>query len=54
MARKKKENKPLDPNQAFAPSGYRMGGGIKDVPHNLKLDIKRNKLVYIQIGRAHV
>ena len=49
MAKKKKE-KELPPEQKYAPSGYRMGGGIKDVPHNLKLDIKRNKLVYILLG----
>jgi len=44
---KEKKKKELDPNQAFAPSGYRTGGGIKNVPHNLLLDIKRNKVVYI-------
>ena len=48
MAKKKK--KELDPNQAFAPSGYRSGGGIRNVPHNLFLDIKRNKVVYILLA----
>ncbi len=47
---KEKKKKELDPNQAFAPSGYRMGGGIKNVPHNLLLDIKRNKVVYILLA----
>ena len=47
---KGKKKKELDPNQAFAPSGYRMGGGIKNVPHNLLLDIKRNKVVYILLA----
>ena len=28
-------------------SGYRYGGGIRNVPHNLALDIKRNTVVYI-------
>ena len=27
--------------------GYRYGGGIKDLPHNLLVDIRRNKVVYI-------
>ena len=49
MAKKKKE-KPIDPAQLYAPSGYRAGGGIKDVPHNLLLDIKRNKVVYILLA----
>ena len=47
---KGKKKKELDPNQAFAPSGYRTGGGIKNVPHNLLLDIKRNKVVYILLA----
>ena len=47
---KGKKKKELDPNQAFAPSGYRLDGGIKNVPHNLLLDIKRNKVVYILLA----
>ena len=39
--KKKKKNSELE----FASGGYRIGGGIKDLPHNLGLDIKRNKLV---------
>ena len=47
---KEKKKKQLNPDQAFAPSGYRVGGGIKNVPHNLFLDIKRNKVVYILLA----
>ncbi len=44
--KKKKKNSELE----FASGGYRIGGGIKDLPHNLGLDIKRNKLVYILLA----
>ncbi len=40
-----KKNKPAATGPI--PSGYRTGGGIKDIPHNLGLDIKRNTVVYI-------
>ena len=44
--------KPMEKNAKKAASkkaedGYIHGGGIKAVPHNLRVDIKRNKVIYI-------
>lgn len=33
--------------KANAPVGYIYGGGLKAVPHNLKIDIRRNKMLYV-------
>lgn len=44
--KKEKKKKEVSVNMD-AGSGYRYGGGIKDVPHNLATDIRRNKIVYI-------
>lgn len=47
MAKEKKERKKEANINYEAGTGYRFGGGIKDVPHNLATDIRRNKVVYI-------
>ena len=46
----KKKEKPAKPaGPAGKPAGYREGG-IKNLPHNLAVDIKRNKVVYILLA----
>ncbi|MGI6316809.1 MAG: ABC transporter permease [Christensenellales bacterium] len=39
--------KTVKPDRPPAPKGYIIGGGIRAIPHNLLLDIRRNKLVYL-------
>ena len=43
---KRKENKPKTQK---ASGGYILGGGIRAVPHNLAVDIRRNRLVYLML-----
>lgn len=43
---KQKENKPKTQK---ASGGYILGGGIRAVPHNLAVDIRRNRLVYLML-----
>ena len=34
--------------------GYVLNGGVKAIPHNLTLDIRRNKLIYILLLFRHL
>lgn len=43
----KKEKRAVPAASNLPKNGYRYGGGLKNVPHNLALDIKRNTVVYI-------
>jgi len=46
---KRKEKADPDLMNFSAAQGYIIGGGIKAVPHNLAMDFKRNKVLYIFI-----
>ena len=47
MAKKVKAEKIGFQKSGPVTGGYIVNGGLKAVPHNLTLDIRRNKLIYI-------
>ncbi len=49
MAKKKKNEEAAEIVMTDG-TGYRYGGGIKNVPHNLAVDMRRNKMVYILLA----